>query len=53
MFVDFDLAQDTVAQIKGMQQWVTSEYMHCGLREAGSTIFERLLNMARGGVLPR
>jgi hypothetical protein len=53
MFVDCDLAQDTVAQIKGMRQWVTSEYMHCGLREAGGTIFEKLLNIARGGILLR
>lgn len=34
-------------------QWITSEYLHCGIREAGATIFEKLLNMARGGVLLR
>ena len=34
-------------------QWVTSEYMHCGIREAGGAIFEKLLNMARGGTLLR
>lgn len=53
MFVDCDLAQETAAQVKGLRQWVTSEYMHCGLREAGGTIFEKLLNMARGGILLR
>ncbi|GAB4821662.1 hypothetical protein N2152v2_008708 [Parachlorella kessleri] len=53
MFVDCDLAQETVASIKGMRQYVTSEYLHCGLREAGGTIFEKLLNMCRGGILLR
>lgn len=35
------------------RQWITNEYLHCGIREAGATIFEKLLNMARGGVLLR
>ena len=51
--MDCDLAQETVASIKGMRQYVTSEYLHCGLREAGGTIFEKLLNMCRGGILLR
>ncbi|KAL4424352.1 hypothetical protein ABPG75_001653 [Micractinium tetrahymenae] len=53
MFVDFELAQGTAAHIKGIRQWITNEYLHCGIREAGATIFEKLLNMARGGVLLR
>ena len=53
MFVDCNLAQETAAQIKGMRQYVTNEYMHCGIREAGGSIFEKLLNMARGGILLR
>ncbi|PSC70862.1 Proline iminopeptidase [Micractinium conductrix] len=53
MFVDFDLAQGTAAHIQGIRQWITNEYLHCGIREAGITILERLLNIARGGVLLR
>ena len=34
-------------------QWITNEYLHCGIREAGVHIFEKLLNMARGGILLR
>lgn len=34
-------------------QWITNEYLHCGIREAGVTILEKLLNMARGGILLR
>ncbi|KAI7844714.1 hypothetical protein COHA_001802 [Chlorella ohadii] len=53
MFVDFDLAQETAGSINGIRQWITNEYLHCGIREAGGTIVERLLNMARGGLLLR
>jgi hypothetical protein len=34
-------------------QWITNEFLHCGIREAGVTIVERLLNMSRGGILLR
>jgi hypothetical protein len=34
-------------------QWITNEYLHCGIREAGATILERLLNFSRGGTLLR
>jgi hypothetical protein len=53
MFVNFELAQRTAARVGCLQQWVTNEYLHCGIREAGGTIFERLLNMTRGGILLR
>lgn len=53
MFVDFDLAQDTASHIKGIRQLITNEYLHCGIREAGYTLFEKLLNIARDGVLLR
>ncbi|EFN50920.1 hypothetical protein CHLNCDRAFT_141711 [Chlorella variabilis] len=53
MFVDFELGQQTASHIKGIRQWITNEYLHCGIREAGVTIFEKLLNMVRGGILLR
>lgn len=28
MYVDWNLAQDTVKHVKGLRQWSTSEYMH-------------------------
>ncbi|KAL4859014.1 Proton/sulfate cotransporter 2 [Chlorella vulgaris] len=53
MFVDFELGQVTAGHIKGIRQWITNEFLHCGIREAGVTIVERLLNMSRGGILLR
>lgn len=46
-------SQETASSIQGLHQWVTNEYLHCGIREAGAVIFERLLNLTRGGILPR
>lgn len=53
MFVDFDLAQETAARVAGLRQHVTSDWLHDGIREAGVVVFDKLLNMARGGVLLR
>ena len=53
MFVDFDLAQETAHRIRGLRQHVTSEFLHDGLKENGAVLFEKLLNMARGGNLLR
>lgn len=53
MFVDFSLAQDTADLVRGLQQHVTSEWLHDGLRENGGVLFEKLLNMVRGGIVPR
>jgi pimeloyl-ACP methyl ester carboxylesterase len=53
MFVDFELAQETAKSIQGIRQLVTSEWLHDGIKENGAAIFEKLLNMARGGVLLR
>jgi pimeloyl-ACP methyl ester carboxylesterase len=53
MFVDFELAQETARSIKGIRQFVTNEYLHDGIKESGAAIFDKLLNMARGGVLLR
>ena len=46
MFVDVKLSQETVDMTKGVRHWVTSEYMHSGLREDGARILQRLLHLA-------
>jgi hypothetical protein len=51
MYVDFDLAAETAAAIRGCRVWSTSEYRHSGIRDDGARIFERLLGMARGASL--
>lgn len=34
-------------------QYITNEHLHCGIREAGGQILEKLLNLVRGGTLLR
>jgi pimeloyl-ACP methyl ester carboxylesterase len=53
MFVDFNLAQETFSMINGGVQHITNEYLHDGIREGGSILFDRLLNLVRGGTLIR
>jgi hypothetical protein len=47
MFVDFDLASETAAKIRGARVWSTSEYMHSGIREDGARIVQKLLSFVR------
>ena len=49
-YVDFDLATKTAAEIQGIRQFVTNEYMHSGIRDDGGRIFDTLLAMARGSI---
>lgn len=51
MFVDFNLAQQSVQHIKGIRQWITNEYMHSGIKDDGARIFEKLLGMVRESIL--
>lgn len=51
MYVDYGLAQETLAAVPGARQWVTNEYKHSGIRDDGARILERLLGMARDAVL--
>jgi hypothetical protein len=53
MFVDFNLAQDTLSHVRGARQFVSSEWLHDGIRENGAVLFDRLLNIARGSTLLR
>ncbi|KAG1671871.1 hypothetical protein FOA52_003438 [Chlamydomonas sp. UWO 241] len=51
MYVDCELSQATAARIRGLRQWVTSEYKHSGIRDDGGRIFDRLINMVRDQIL--
>uniref|UniRef100_A0A7C9FQG3 AB hydrolase-1 domain-containing protein n=1 Tax=Opuntia streptacantha TaxID=393608 RepID=A0A7C9FQG3_OPUST len=48
MFVNFKVATETAAHIAGIRLWVTNEYMHSGLRDGGSHVFEHLMGMLNG-----
>lgn len=47
MFVDFNLSCSTLQYIKDARQYVSSEWLHDGIRENGAVLFDRLLNMVR------
>lgn len=51
MYVDYNLAQDTLEGVAGVKQWVTNEFKHSGIRDDGSRIVDRLLGMVRDVVL--
>ena len=46
--MDFHSAQETAAQVAGIQQWITNEYRHSGVRDDGAKIVDTLLGMTRG-----
>lgn len=48
MYVSFSLSEETAAEIAGCRLWVTSEYMHSGLRDDGPRVLEYLLGMLKG-----
>ncbi|KDP43915.1 hypothetical protein JCGZ_20925 [Jatropha curcas] len=48
MYVNFKLAMETASQIAGIRLWITNEYMHSGLRDAGGRVFDHLLGMLNG-----
>jgi hypothetical protein len=45
MYVDFRLSEQTAATVKGLRMWVTSEYLHSGIREDGPRILNHMLAM--------
>jgi hypothetical protein len=51
MYVDFDLAQETAAQVGGLRQWITNEFKHSGIRDDGARILDKLCSLARDGIL--
>ncbi|CAM0912923.1 unnamed protein product [Alopecurus aequalis] len=48
MYVNFNIAKETASQIAGIRLWVTNEYMHSGLRDSGSLVFEHLMGLLKG-----
>lgn len=48
MYVNFNIAMETASDISGIRLWVTNEYMHSGLRDSGSQVFEQLMGMLQG-----
>jgi pimeloyl-ACP methyl ester carboxylesterase len=53
MFVSFDLAEETIEKIGNVRQFVTNEYLHCGIREGGARIMEKLFGLIDGKELLR
>ncbi|KAF9973864.1 hypothetical protein BGZ73_002856 [Actinomortierella ambigua] len=50
MYVDRECSENTARNIKGMQLWITNEYMHSGIRDAGEAMLNKLMGMVRGEV---
>lgn len=48
IYVNFKLAMETASQIAGIRLWITNEYMHSGLRDSGSRVFDYLMGMLKG-----
>lgn len=48
MYVNFNIAMETASEIAGIRLWVTNEYMHSGLRDGGSQVFDQLIAMLQG-----
>ncbi|XP_009104314.1 proline iminopeptidase [Brassica rapa] len=48
MYVNFRLVMETASQISSIRLWVTNEFMHSGLRDAGRQILDHLLGMNNG-----
>ncbi|RAL46269.1 hypothetical protein DM860_016702 [Cuscuta australis] len=48
LYVNCKLSMETASEIEGMRVWVTNEYMHSGLRDAGPRVLKHLLGMLNG-----
>ncbi|KAL4024448.1 proline iminopeptidase [Cucumis melo var. makuwa] len=48
MFVNFKLAMETASQIAGIRLWITNEFMHSGLRDAGPQVLDHLMGLLNG-----
>lgn len=52
MFVDADLSLQTARQVGNLDFWITNEFEHDGIKQAG-TVFRRLVDMVRDKGGPR
>lgn len=48
MYVERSLSEETAARIRGLRPWLTNEFEHDGLRQAGGRVLGRLIDLARG-----
>lgn len=48
MYVNFKLVMETASQIAGIRLWITNEFMHSGLRDGGSQVFDHLMGILSG-----
>ncbi|XP_057533628.1 uncharacterized protein LOC130811368 [Amaranthus tricolor] len=48
MYVNFKLASESAKHISGIRLWITNEYMHSGLRDGGSHVFDHLMGLLNG-----
>lgn len=48
MFVNFKLAMETASHIAGIRLWITNEFMHSGLRDAGPQVLDHLMGLLNG-----
>lgn len=49
MYVERLYSEETAADIRGIQLWVTNAYEHNALRADGEVLLDRLLKLVRGG----
>lgn len=45
MYVDYDLAQETASKVNGIEQFITNQMFHDGLRKHSSEVIEKLFSI--------
>lgn len=48
MYVNIKLATETASKIAGIRLWITNEYVHSGIRDSGTRVFDYLMGMLNG-----
>ena len=51
MYVDFDAAQETAAQVDGVQQWITNEYRCGGVQKCSCGLRPQLARLRIPGLM--
>lgn len=48
MYVDRELSLEALeSSLPGVTPWITSDYQHSGLRDAGALIFKKLIDLSK------
>jgi len=47
MYVDFDLAQETASKVRSVEQYITNQLMHNGLREDPADVMKHLFQLSK------